>query len=359
MTTQELAPTAVDEVRLDALLQRVVSDLSAGYAGVTVLLGHRLGLYAVMRGRGPMTPAEVAARAGCDQRYVHEWLNAQAAGGYVEYDPASVRYELTAEQALVFADDSSPVFIPPAWQVPQTLFAGHDRAVEAFQTGRGIPWGDHDPRLHEGVATFYRNGYRASLVSQWLPALTGIVERLEEGALVADVGCGYGHSTALMAEAFPWSTFRGFDTHPASIEAAQAGARAAGLDNLAFEVVGADGIPGRDYALICFFDCLHDLGDPVAAAKQAREALAPGGSVLIVEPFAGDRVEDNLNPVGRLYYTGSTMLCLPHARSEGGAFALGAQAGEAAIRAVFEEAGFTRVRRAAETPFNLIFEARR
>lgn len=359
MTTQLLRPRAVDDARLEALVGRVVTDISAAYGGAAVAVGHALGLYVAMWDQGPLTPAELAHRTGAYERYVREWLNAQAAGGYVDFDPNTGCYELTPEQALVFADESSPVFIPPAWQIPATLFREQDRSADAFRTGRGVAWGDHDPRLHEGVATFYRNGYRASLVSQWLPALSGVVERLEEGALVADVGCGFGHSTALMAEAFPWSTFRGFDTHPGSIEAARAMARDAGLENLSFEVVEADGLPGRDYALICFFDCLHDLGDPVAVARQAYAALAPEGAVLLVEPFASDRVEENFNPIGRLYYAASSMLCLPHAQSEGGAYALGAQAGEAQLRAVFEAAGFTRFRRAAETPFNLIFEARR
>ncbi|MEZ4552823.1 MAG: class I SAM-dependent methyltransferase [Dehalococcoidia bacterium] len=359
MTTQLHRPRPVDQASLETLVGRAVSDISAAYGGSTVVVGHALGLYVAMWDQGPLPPAEVARRAGAPERYVREWLYAQAAGGYVDFDSATGCFELNPEQALVFADESSPVFIPSAWHVPATLFREQERFVEAYRNDEGIAWSEHDHRLHEGVATFYRNGYRASLVSEWLPALTGVVPLLEAGILVADIGCGYGHSTTLMAEAFPWSTFRGFDTHSGSVEAARGLARERDLDNVSFEVVGAGGIPGRDYGLVCFFDCLHDLGDPLAAARQAYGALAPDGAVLLVEPFASDRVEDNFNPVGRLYYAASSLVCLPHAVSEGGLYALGAQAGEAATRAVFEEAGFTRFRRAAETPFNLIFEVRK
>jgi len=251
------------------------------------------------------------------------------------------------------------VFIPNAWNAPAALWHGEGRALEAFRTGKGVAWGEHDGRLHCGSAAFYRNGYRASLVSQWLPALDGVVQRLEAGIAVADVGCGYGHSTLLMAEAFPRSRFFGFDAHAASIDEARRNAADAALGGrVAFDVASSVDYRGRDYGLICFFDCLHDLGDPVAAVRHAAQALAPGGTVMLVEPFANDRVEDNLSTVARLYYAASAMVCCAHAISEGGNLVLGAQAGEARLAQVFRKAGFAHFRRAAETPFNLIFEAR-
>jgi SAM-dependent methyltransferase len=350
----------IDESKLDAFVMRAVGDLSAAYGGVMVSLGHKLGLYKAMAGAGPISAKELAARAGCAERYVREWLNAQAAGGYVEYHAVSDTYELCPEQALALADEDSPVFLPTAWDVPASMWFDEEKAISAFRTGQGVPWGEHDRRLHDGVAAFYRNGYRGSLVSSWLPALDGVVERLEAGIAVADVGCGHGHSTVLMAEAFPRSRFFGFDVHPGSIDAARRVGAGAGLSGrVSFEVARATDYPGDRYGLICFFDCLHDLGDPVAAARHAREALAPGGSVLVVEPFAADRVEDNLSPVARLYYAASTTICCAHAISEGGDLVLGAQAGEARIGEVFRRAGFTRFRRAAQTPFNLILEAKR
>lgn len=350
----------IDQTKLDAFLSRAVNDLSAGYSGLMVSLGSKLGLYKAMAGAGPISPKELAARTGCAERYVTEWLNSQAAGGYVGYHAVSGTYELSPEQAMVLADEDSPVFIPHAWNVPAALWLDEDLGIEAFRTGKGVAWGEHDDRLFCGVAAFYRNGYRASLVSQWLPALEGVVERLEAGISVADVGCGFGHSTLLMAEAFPRSRFFGFDTHVPSIQEARRNAAGAGLaERVSFDLARAVDYPGRAYGLICFFDCLHDLGDPVAAARYAADALAPDGTVLLVEPFANDRVEDNLSPVSRLYYTGSTLLCCAHAISEGGNAVLGAQAGEARLAEVFRKAGFTHFRRAAETPFNLILEARR
>jgi SAM-dependent methyltransferase len=352
--------SVIDQTKLESFLMHAVEDLSAGYAGVMVSLGSKLGLYKAMSWAGPISARELAQRTGCAERYVREWLNAQAAGGYVAYHPAGETYELTPEQAMVLADEDSPVFIPSAWQVPASMWFDEEKAVRAFRTGEGIAWGDHDGRLYCGVAAFYRNAYRASLVSAWLPALDGVVEQLRKGITVADVGCGYGHSTILMAQAFPKSRFHGFDVHAASIEEARRNAAEAGVAaQVTFDTAGADGYPGRDYGLICFFDCLHDMGDPVAAARHAASALAPGGTVMLVEPFANDRVEDNLSPVARLYYAASTTLCCAHAISEGGKTVLGAQAGEARLAEVFRTAGFTHFRRAAETPFNLILEARR
>ena len=350
----------IDQTKLDAFLERAFGDLSAGYGGVMVSLGNKLGLYKAMAGAGPISARELAARTGCAERYIREWLNAQAAGRYVDYHAVSDTYELSPEQAMVLADEDSPVFIPTAWQIPASMWFDEDKAVEAFRSGKGVAWGEHDGRVHCGVAALYRNAYRRSLVSEWLPALDGVVERLEAGIAVADIGCGHGHSTVLMAQAYLRSRFHGFDAHPASIDEARRNAVDAGVDaRVTFSVAQAVDYPAKSYGLICFFDSLHDLGDPVAAVRHAATALAPGGTVLLVEPFAHDRVEANLSPVARMYYAGSTMLCCAHAISEGGRLVLGAQAGEARLAEVFRKAGFTKLRRAAETPFNLILEARR
>ncbi|WEX11106.1 class I SAM-dependent methyltransferase [Chelativorans sp. AA-79] len=349
----------INSAKLDALVARAFEDLSAGYGGVMIGLGNRLGLYKAMAGAGPLSARELARRAGCAERYVHEWLNSQVAGGYVTYHAISGTYEMTPEQALVLADEDSPAFIPNAWAVPASMWADEDKAVEAFRTGKGIPWGDHDGRLSCGVAAFYRNAYKASLVAEWLPALDGVIEKLKAGALVADIGCGHGHSTVLMAKAFPASEFRGFDNHQESLSEARKVAAEAGVaERATFAAARADDYPGKGYDLICFFDALHDMGDPVAAASHAAKTLAPDGTVMLVEPFANDRVEDNITPVGRLYYAASTTICCAHAISDGGRLVLGAQAGEARLADVFRRAGFTRFRRAFETPFNLILEAR-
>jgi SAM-dependent methyltransferase len=350
----------IDQAKLESFLARAVSDLSAGYGGVMVSLGGKLGLYKAMSGAGPISSKELAARAGCAERYVREWLNAQAAGGYVGYDAVSDTYELSPEQAMVLADEDSPVYIPNAWNTPASMWFDEEKAIAAFRTGNGVAWGEHDGRLFCGVSSFYRNAYRGSLVSEWLPTLDGVVEKLGTGITVADVGCGYGHSSVLMAQAFPQSWFHGFDVHPASIDEARRNAADAGVSGrVSFDIARASDYPGKNYGLICFFDCLHDMGNPVAAARHAAEVLAPDGVVMLVEPFANDRVEDNVSPIARLYYAASTTLCCAHAISEGGHLVLGAQAGEARLAEVFRKAGFTRFRRAAETPFNLILEARR
>ncbi|MFA7506374.1 MAG: class I SAM-dependent methyltransferase [Burkholderiaceae bacterium] len=351
--------TRIDEKKLDAFVGQALGDLAAGFGGVMVSLGHKSGLYRAMRGGGPMSAARIAERAACAERYVREWLNSQAAGGYVVYDAAHDTYELPPEQALVLADEDSPVFVPPAWEVPASVWFDEERLLHAFRTGEGLAWSDHHERLSCGSAAFFRAPYRANLVSAWLPALDGVVESLERGARVADVGCGHGHSTLLMAEAFPNSRFIGFDAHPDSIVAASDNARQAGVDDrVEFRVATAKGFPGKDYDLVCFFDCLHDFGDPVGAARHVKEALAPDGMVMLVEPFAHDRIEDNLNTIGRLFYCGSTAICCPHSLSEEVGMALGAQAGESRLAKIFEEAGFRGFRRVAENPFNRIFEAR-
>lgn len=350
---------AINQEKVNELVGKLIGELSAGYGGVMVSLGDKLGLYRAMDGAGPLSSQELAKRTGCAERYVREWLNSQAAGGYVVYHAKSGTYELTPELAHILADKNSPVFLPVAWQVVASMWADEGKALDAFKTGKGVSWGDHDERLYCGVAAFYRNAYRGSLVSEWLPALDGVTAKLERGAKVADVGCGHGHSTVLMAQAYPKSKFWGFDAHEDSIKSAREVAKAAGVaDRVTFEVADASAYPRHNYDLICFFDCLHDMGRPVDAAAHAQKALAKDGTVMLVEPSAGDRVEDNINPIGRLYYAASTTLCCAHAISENGTHVLGAQAGQAQLGHVFEKAGFSRFRTAMRTPFNLILEAR-
>ena len=350
----------VNQQKLDALVERLFGDLSAGYGGVMVSLGDKLGLYRAMAGGGPLSSQEVAKRSGCGERYVREWLNSQVAGGYVDYHPSSKTYELTPEQAAVLADEASPVFLPHAWQVVASMWADEPKTLDAFKTSKGVSWGEHSERLFCGVAAFYRNSYSASLVTEWLPTLSGVTAKLERGATVADVGCGHGHSTVLMARAYPQSRFWGFDLHEGSIEAARRVAREAGVeDRVSFEVAKADSYAKRGYDLVCFFDCLHDMGRPVDAVRHATNSMAEDGTLMLIEPFARDRVEDNMNPIGRLYYAASTTMCCPHAISENGTHVLGAQAGPSQLESILKSAGLGTVRTAAETPFNLIIEARR
>jgi SAM-dependent methyltransferase len=351
---------AVETRTTEAFAERALTDLAAAYGGVMVSIGNRLGLYRGLAGRGPMSSVELAARTHCDERYVREWLNSQVAAGYLVYHEESETYELPPEHVPVLADKESPAFLLPAFEIPGSLWFDQERTLDAFRTGGGVPWGDHDGRLYCGVSVFYRNAYRASLVAEWLPALDGVVERLERGALVADVGSGYGHSTVLMATAFPKSRFVGFDTHGESLEVAREQAEAAGVANRGdFRRADAGSYPGTGYDLICFFDALHDLGDPVTAARRAYDALAEDGTLMVVEPFAGDAVPDNVGIVGQLYYSGSTAICIPHSRSEDVGLALGAQAGPARLADVLREAGFGSIRTAYESPFNVVLEARR
>jgi 2-polyprenyl-3-methyl-5-hydroxy-6-metoxy-1,4-benzoquinol methylase len=350
----------LDQVKLETVVTTALNDLAGAQGGVMMNLGHRLGLYKALAGAGPLSSAEVAKRSGCAERYVREWLNSQVAGGYLAYHPTSRTYEMTPEQAMVLADENSPVFFPNAWQVNASLWFDEPKILDAFRTGKGIGWGEHDERLFCGVAAFYRNAYQASLVPEWLPALEGVVPKLERGAKVADVGCGHGHSTIIMAKAFPDSRFWGFDVHDGSIEQARSNAQAAGVaDRVSFEVTKATDYPARAYDLICFFDALHDMGHPDRALKHAAATLAADGTVMLVEPFANDKLEDNIGTVGRLYYAGSTVMCCPHAISENGSYVLGAQAGPERLAAVVKAAGLSRFRRAMATPFNLILEARR
>ena len=348
----------LDQDRLNDFLGRFVGDLGATMAAGSIVVGHRLGLYRALA-QGPATPDELAARTATHPRYVAEWLRGQAAGGYAEYDPGTGAFSLTAEQAFALADPDGPVYAPGAFVLALGALRAESQITDAFRTGAGMGWHEHHDDVPLGCEMFFRPGYLANLVPSWIPALDGVAARLEAGARVADVGCGLGASTVLLAQAYPRSTFAGSDYHAASIELARKRAADAGVeDRTTFEVATADGFSGSGYDLVATFDCLHDLGDPARAARHVREAVADDGTWLIVEPYAGDAVADNLNPVGRTYYGFSTYLCVPNALSQDGGYALGAQAGEAAIREVVAGAGFTRFRRAAQTPFNLVFEAR-
>lgn len=351
--------STVDTDRLDEFVGQVVGEIGASLNTALVAIGDRLGLYRAMAGVGPITPAALASATGTTERYVREWLNAQAAGGFVTYDAASARYTLPPEQALVLADEDSPAYLAGFFQIAAATIRDAPKISEAFLTGDGVGWHEHDHDVFEGCERFFRTGYRANLVSSWIPALDGVDAKLRLGAKVADVGCGHGASTLLMAAAYPMSTFVGFDYHPNSIATAQERARDAGVsDRVHFEVASAASYPGEGYDFVTNFDCLHDMGDPVGAAHHTLKSLDKDGTWMIVEPFAGDRIEDNLNPVGRAYYAFSTLICTPASLSQEVGAALGAQAGEARLGEVVRAGGFSRFRRATETPFNLVLEAR-
>jgi SAM-dependent methyltransferase len=357
--TQTLQPVEIDGAKLEKFVFKAVDEVGATLNTALVVMGDRLGLYRALAGAGPLTSLEVAERTGTAERYVREWLNAQAAGGYVEYDPESGRYTLPPEQAMALTDENSPVYLPGFFQIALGTLHDSERIVEAARTGTGVGWHEHGQDVFEGCERFFRPGYNANLVASWLPALDGVVAKLERGARVADVGCGHGASTVLMATAFPNSSFQGSDYHEGSIETARRRAEDSGVTiRASFEVASAQSFTGHGYDLVTMFDCLHDMGDPVGAARHVREALAPDGTWMIVEPAAGDRIEDNINPVGRAYYGFSTFLCTPASLSQEVGLALGAQAGEARIRDVVTAGGFTRFRRATETPFNIVYEAR-
>ena len=356
-----MAATAqpIDQTKLDEFIGRFVGDMGATVSAALVVIGDRLGLYRAMADGEPVSPAELAARTGTDPRYVQEWLANQAAGGYISYDRATEEFFLTPEQSFALAQEGSPAFIPGAFQVATAAIKDEEKITQAFVGGHGVGWHEHHHDLFAGTERFFRPGYSANLVSSWIPALDGVEARLRSGALVADVGCGYGASTILMAEAFPNSQFVGFDYHEASIERAAEAAQEAGVgERISFEVAAAKDYPGSGYDLVCVFDCLHDMGDPVGAAAHVRETLDGDGAWMIVEPFANDSVEENLNPVGRVFYGASTVICTPASLAQEVGLALGAQAGQARLTEVLNEGGFTRVRRATETPFNLILEAR-
>jgi 2-polyprenyl-3-methyl-5-hydroxy-6-metoxy-1,4-benzoquinol methylase len=350
---------AINEDKMNQLIGRFLDDFGATFHAAMVVIGDKLGLYKTLAQAGPITSKELAFRTGTAERYVREWLASQAAGGYANYDPATGSYSLSEEQALALADESSPAFLPGAFQLAVSAVKSEGRITEAFRTGEGVGWHEHDPGLFPGTERFFRPGYAANLMSSWIPSLDGVETKLRSGVRVADVGCGHGASTILMAKAFPRSTFLGFDYHGRSIEYARKAASDAGVsDRVKFEVAKAKEYPGRDYDFVTFFDCLHDMGDPVGASAHVLQSLNSDGTWMLVEPFAGDKLEDNLNPVGRAFYGASTLLCTPASLSQEVGLGLGAQAGEPRLREVVTSGGFTRFRRAAQTPFNLVFEAR-
>jgi 2-polyprenyl-3-methyl-5-hydroxy-6-metoxy-1,4-benzoquinol methylase len=347
-----------DADKLNVFLSKFVNDLGAALHAGMVVIGDKLGLYKALA-REPLTSKELSERTGTDERYLREWLSSQAAGGYVEYDRESHKFSLSAEQAFALAVEDSPAFLPGAFVLATGALAAVERITDAFRTGAGMGWHEHRPGVFDGCERFFRPGYAAHLVSTWIPALGGAETKLRAGGQIADVGCGHGASTILMAKAYPSARVVGFDYHEGSIVAARAAAEKAGVaDRVRFEVARSTDFPGKGYDLVTFFDCLHDMGDPVGAARHVLASLNEEGHLMIVEPFASDDLADNLNPVGRMYYSASTLLCTPCSRSQEVGLCLGAQAGEARINSVVSTAGFRRFRRAAETPFNLIYEAR-
>ena len=349
---------AVDTEKLNAFLGKFVADFGATFHAGMVVIGEKLGLYKALAAK-PMDAGELARATGTDERYVREWLASQAAGGYVEYNPLTRAFSMTEEQAFALANEGGPAYLPGAFELALGALQAVPRITEAFRTGAGMGWHEHDAGLFHGTEKFFRPGYVANLVSSWIPALEGVEAKLKKGARVADVGCGHGASTIIMAQAFPQSEFTGFDYHAPSIDWAEKTARKAGLNGrVNFAVAPAKEFSGKGYDFVAVFDCLHDMGDPVGAARHVRESLAPDGTWMIVEPFSHDALEKNLNPVGRIFYSASTLICTPASRSQEGACCLGAQAGESRLREVVTAGGFTRFRRATETPFNLIFEAR-
>jgi 2-polyprenyl-3-methyl-5-hydroxy-6-metoxy-1,4-benzoquinol methylase len=349
----------IDPDKLHEFLGKAVVDFGATFHAALIRIGDKLGLYKAIAAGGPLTSAELAQRTGTNERYVREWLCNQAAGGYVSYDSASGKFYLTEEQAFGLADEKSPVFLPGAFQVALAAVKAEEQITECFKSGKGLGWHEHHPELFVGTERFFRPGYAANLITTWIPALEGVEEKLKRGARVADIGCGLGASTILMAGAYPNSHFFGFDYHEKSIEMAKERAKTAGVgDGIQFGIAKAKDFPGENYDFVTFFDCLHDMGDPSGASAHVRKTLHKDGTWMIVEPFAGDKLEDNMNPVGRAFYGASTLLCTPASLSQEVGLALGAQAGEKRLREVVASGGFTRFRRAAQTPFNLIFEAR-
>jgi 2-polyprenyl-3-methyl-5-hydroxy-6-metoxy-1,4-benzoquinol methylase len=351
---------AINEEKLNQFLGSCITDFGATMHAGLVVIGESLGLYKAMAKAGKsVTPAELAGLTDTNERYVREWLNAQAAGGYVSYDAEDQKYFLSEEQAFALADETSPAYLPGAFLVAVSAVRAVPTLTERFRTGEGFGWHEHDAGLFRGTEMFFRPGYAANLIGSWIPALTGVEEKLKAGARVADIGCGLGASTVLMAQAYPNSTFAGFDYHDESIELARRRAEEGGVaERVSFEVAKAKDFPGNDYDFVTYFDCLHDMGDPVGAAAHVRESLTSDGTWMIVEPFAHDDVKDNLNPIGRAFYSASTLLCTPASLSQEVGLALGAQAGEARIRDVINKGGFSHFRRATETPFNLVYEVK-
>lgn len=350
---------AINEAKLNEFMGRFVGDIGAVMHAATIVVGDQLGLYKELAAAGPCDAQQLARKTGTDPRYLKEWLCAQAASGYITYDKETEKFSMTEEQAFALAEEGSPAFVPGAFQIAVAQFKAIPKMMQAMRTGIGIGWHEHDAALFHGTERFFRPGYAANLVSSWIPALDGVENRLKIGARVADVGCGHGASTIIMAQAFPEATFTGFDYHAPSIEHARKAAADAGVgDRVGFEVARAQDYPGDGYDFVAVFDCLHDMGDPVGAAAHVRASLKSDGTWMIVEPYAKDKLEDNLNPVGRVYYSASTFICTPASRSQEVGACLGAQAGESRLKEVVTQGGFTRFRRAAETPFNLVLEAR-
>jgi 2-polyprenyl-3-methyl-5-hydroxy-6-metoxy-1,4-benzoquinol methylase len=350
---------AINQDKLHEFLGKAIVDFGATFNAALIRIGDKLGLYKALVSGGPQSPAELAKRTGTAERYVREWLSAQAAGGYVTYDSSNGKFHLSEEQAFAMADESSPVFLPGAFQCALAAVKAEEKLTERFKTGEGMGWHEHHHELFVGTERFFRPGYAANLISAWIPALTGVAEKLKNGARVADVGCGLGASTILMAKSYPKSEFSGFDYHDKSIETARQRAKDAGVgDRIRFEVAKAKDYPGKDYDFVTFFDCLHDMGDPAGASAHVHSTLKKDGTWMIVEPAAGDKLEDNLNPIGRAFYGASTLICTPASLSQEVGLALGAQAGEKRLREVVTSQGFSHFRRATQTPFNLIFEAR-
>jgi SAM-dependent methyltransferase len=352
-------PQPIDQTKLHDFVMKAVGEMGAAMNAALIIVGDKLGLYKAMAGAGPLTSAEVAAKTKTAERYVREWLSAQAAGGFMTYDASTGTFTLPPEQAMALADEQSPVFLPGFFQIVGACMRDEPKITEAFRSGKGVGWHEHDHNLFAGTERFFRPNYRANLISSWIPALGDTEAKLKAGAQVADVGCGLGTSTILMAQEYPKSMFVGFDYHPQSIEMAQQAAVRAGVSQrVKFEIAKAKDYPGKRYQLVTFFDCLHDMGDPDGAARHVLGSLDANGVWMIVEPFAHDRLEDNLNPIGRVFYGASTMLCTPASLSQEVGLGLGAQAGEGRLSKILKSAGFTRVRRAAETPFNIVLEAR-
>lgn len=350
---------AADPNKLEAFMGKMAGDMGAAMSASLVVLGDRLGLYKTLAKTGPSTSADLAAKAGVNERNLREWLAAQAASGYVDYDPATSKYALNDEQAAIFADEDGPAFMAGGFDVISAMFQDEPKVAEAFKTGKGVGWHEHCPCLFRGTERFFRPGYNANLVDAWIPALDGVEARLKAGVTVADIGCGHGASTVVMAKAFPNSRFVGFDYHRPSVERAREVAREEGVDDrVSFETASAKDFPGEDYGFVTIFDALHDMGDPVGAARHIKNSLSADGTFMLVEPNAHDELTDNLHPLGRIFYSASTMICTPASMSQEVGLALGAQAGEARLKKVAQEAGFTRFRRATETPFNMVLELR-
>jgi SAM-dependent methyltransferase len=357
-TIEKISAPAIDEKKVEQFAGQVITDMAASISGVMSLIGHELGLYKAMLGSGPITPHELAEKTGTFERYVQEWLNNQAAGGYVIYDPAAKTYELPLEHAAVLAMEDSPAFMAAGFNLISSVWYDKEKIVQDFKEGKGVGWHEHHHNLFFGTEAFFKTGYKVNLANRWIPLLTGIEEKLIKGGRVADIGCGHGASTIIMAQKYPASEFFGYDYHDGSIEVAQQRAKEAGLKNTHFEVASADNFDGDDFDLICFMDSFHDMGNPLVAVSHARSTLASGGSVMLVEPASSDRVEENFNPLGRMYYGASTALCVPNSHSQEGDYCLGAQAGPARVEAIVRDAGFTTFRIADRTPVNLVYEAR-